>query len=337
MATIGNSAVTLLDVARRTVDKRIAKLIEVLHDTNEILQDIMWMSCNDGDSHVVSIRTGLPSVAWKRFNYGVAQSKSQSQTVKEATGLLRAYSKVDKDLAEKNGNAAEFRASEDVAFLEAMNQELATTLFYGNVNVTPEKFNGFSMRYVDPDATDRTKIGYNMVDGGGTGSNNSSIWLVAWGDQTCFGLYPESERAGFDMNDKGEQLFEDANGLMNSYYVSEYSWRVGLCVKDWRHVVRICNIDMSTFNDAGESTFDGPAILQLMIRAMRKRPPSTLGRPVFYMNGDLLTALDLISNFDNRLSLKVTEVDGQPKTSFRGIPIRRCDAILNTEAAISFA
>jgi hypothetical protein len=336
MTTVGTNAVTLLDVARRTVDKKIAKLIEVLHDTNEILQDIMWMSCNDGDSHVVSIRTGLPSVAWKRFNYGVAQSKGQSQTVKEATGMLRAYSKVDKDLADKNGNAAEFRASEDVGFLEAMNQELATTLFYGNTNTHPEKFNGFSMRYVSPSSS-RREIGYNMINGGGAGATNTSVWLVGWGEMSCFGLYPESERAGFDMNDLGTQLMEDANGLLNRYYVTEYSWRVGLCVKDWRHVVRICNIDMTTFDDAGESTFDGPAILQLMIRAIRRRPPTTLGRPVFYMNGDLLTALDLISNFDNRLCLKVTEVDGQPITSFRGIPIRRCDALINTEAAVPFA
>ena len=336
MTIVGNGAVTLLDVARRTVDKKIAKLIELLHDTNEILPDIMWVSCNDGDNHVVSIRTGLPSVAWKRFNYGVAQSKSQSQTVKEATGLLKAYSKVDKDLADKNGNAAEFRASEDVAFLESMNQELATTLFYGNVNVHQERFNGFSMRYTTP-STNRREIGYNMIDGGGVGSTNSSVWLVGWGEQTCFGIYPHSERAGFEMHDKGEQLMEDSNGLLNSYYITEYSWRVGLCVKDWRHVVRICNIDMSTFDDAGESTFDGPALLQLMIRAMRRRPPTVLGRAVFYMNGDLLTALDLIANFDNRLALKVAEVDGRQITSFRGIPIRRCDAILNTEEAISFA
>lgn len=334
MTTLGTNAVTLMDVARRTIDKKIATVIELLHDTNEILQDIMWLPCNDGDNHVVSIRTGLPSVSWKRFNYGVAQSKSQTQTVKEATGMLRAYSKVDVDLAEKNGNAAQFRASEDVAFLEAMNQELSTTLFYGNTNTTPEKFNGFSMRYVTP-STDKTKIGYNMVNGGGTGSTNTSIWLIAWGDQTAFGLYPESERAGFDMKDMGVQMFEDNNGLLNKYYVTEYTWRCGLCVKDWRHVVRICNIDVSTLTDAGESTFDGPAILHLMIKALRKRPASLLGRPVFYMNNDILTALDLISNFDNRLSLKVEEVDGKPITSFRGIPVRRCDALLNTESAVS--
>lgn len=336
MKVIGTTAVTLMDIARRTVDKKIATLVELLHDTNEILQDVMLMACNDGDNHVVSIRTGLPSVSWKRFNYGVAQSKSQSQTVKEATGMLRAYSKVDVDLADKNGNAAEFRASEDVAFLEAMNQEYASTLFYGNTNVTAEKFNGLAMRFVTP-STDKTKIGYNMINGGGTGATNTSIWLCAWGEQTVFGIYPEGERAGFEMKDMGTQLFEDSTGLLNKYYVTEYSWRVGLCVKDWRHVVRICNIDMTTFDDAGESTFDGPAILQLMIRAIRKRPATMLGKPVFYMNNDLLTAFDLITNFDNRLQLKVEEVDGKLLTSFRGIPIRRCDALINTESAITFS
>lgn len=335
MSTIGNTAVTLLDVMKRTVDGRIATVIELLNDVNEIVPDIMWMQCNDGSAHVVSIRTGLPTVAWKRFNYGVAQSKSQSETVKETTGMLRAYSKIDKDLAEKNGNAGEFRASEDVAFLEAMTQELATTLFYGNVNATPEKFNGLAMRFTTP-STSRYKIGYNLVNGGGVGSTNTSIWLVSWGDRTVFGIYPESENAGFEMEDLGVQTETDSNGLINRYYMTEFTWRCGLCVKDWRYVVRICNIDVSTFTDAGESTYDGPAMIQLLIRAVHKLPPSRLGRPVFYVNKEVFEALDLIANFDNRLALKSVEgVDGMPKISFRGIPIRRCDALLSTESAVT--
>ena len=40
---------------------------------------------------------------------------------------LEAWSEVDKDLAELNGNVGSFRLSEAKAFLEAMNQEFAQT------------------------------------------------------------------------------------------------------------------------------------------------------------------------------------------------------------------
>lgn len=336
MATVGNTVFTLMDVARRTQNQAIAKIIEVLHDTNEILQDIPFMPCNDGDSHITTIRTGLPTVAWKRFNYGVQSSKSQTQQIEEATGLLMAYSKIDKQLAEKNGNVSDVRASEDVAFLEAMNQEHATTLFYGNAKVDPEKFNGFATRFYEGQTTvDKTKIGRQLIDGGGSGADNTSIWLIGWGEFSVFGLYPKGEMSGFKHEDMGIET-ETVSGRINRYYMSEYSWRTGLCVRDWRYIARICNIDVSELGDAGESTYNGAAVLQLMIKAIHRLPKTKLARRVFYMNETVMEALDLISNFDSRLALKVEEVDGVEITSFRGIPVRECEAILDTESAVSF-
>ena len=50
---------------------------------------------------------------------------------------------LDKKLAELNGNSAQFRLSEDTAFLEAMNQAFASGLFYGNPGTDPKQFLGF--------------------------------------------------------------------------------------------------------------------------------------------------------------------------------------------------
>ena len=49
--------------------------------------------------------------------------------VTDSIGMLETYAEVDKSLADLNGNTDEFRLSEDRAFIEAMNQAMAQTLF----------------------------------------------------------------------------------------------------------------------------------------------------------------------------------------------------------------
>ncbi|WP_368734330.1 major capsid protein, partial [Klebsiella quasipneumoniae] len=67
--------------------------------------------------------------------YGVQPSKSTTVQVTDYVGMLETYAEVDKSLADLNGNTAEFRLSEDRAFIEAMNQQMAQTLFYGDSSV----------------------------------------------------------------------------------------------------------------------------------------------------------------------------------------------------------
>ena len=166
MATLGTTALTLLDWARRVdPEGKIAKIVEILNDTNEILEDMAWVEGNLPTGHKTTIRSGLPSVAWRLLNYGVQPSKSRTVQVTDSCGMLEAYSEVDKALADLNGNTPEFRLSEDRAFLEAMNQELATTLFYGNTATDPEKFLGLAPRFNDLSAEN----GGNILTGGGAG------------------------------------------------------------------------------------------------------------------------------------------------------------------------
>ena len=126
---------TLADVIKRTEPGvnggpgKIATIVEMLTETNEILQDMTYVEGNLPTGHKTTIRTGLPSAAWRMLNYGVQPSKSDTAQITDACGMLEAYAEVDKALVELNGNAAAFRLSEDRAFLEAMNQEMASTLF----------------------------------------------------------------------------------------------------------------------------------------------------------------------------------------------------------------
>src|SRR5678815_3439319 len=149
MATvIGATVPTLVDVTKRMdPDGRIAAIGELLSQTNEILTDMPWMEGNLPTGNRTTVRTGLPTVAWRLLNKGVASSKSTTDQIDEACGKLEAWAQVDVALAKLNGDVAAFRLSEARAFIEAMNQEFASVLFYGNAGINPEKFTGLSVRY----------------------------------------------------------------------------------------------------------------------------------------------------------------------------------------------
>ena len=121
---------TLADWAKRSdPDGRVPIVAELLSQTNEILDDCVFKEGNLPTGERVIIRTGLPSVYFRALNQGIPGSKSTTAQVDEACAILEARSEVDKDLAMLNGNTAQFRLSEDTAFLEAMNQTQAETMF----------------------------------------------------------------------------------------------------------------------------------------------------------------------------------------------------------------
>ena len=334
MATIGDLNPTLADVAaREDANGKIATIAEILKQTNEMLEDMTWIECNDGSNHKTTARSGLPSVAWRMLNYGVQPSKSRTVQIKDTCGMLDGYSEIDKKLLELNGNTAAFRLSEDRAFFQSMNHQLATKLFYGNIDTDPEQIMGLAPRYSDMSAEN----GGNIIDGGGSEADNASIWLVIWGANTCHGIYPKGSKAGLQHEDLGAVTLTDADGGLYQGVRTHYSWDCGLTLRDWRAVARIANIDVSELADAGETSFDGASLANLLIKAYNKIAKyRKMGRPVLYCNETVMTALDLLaSNKANTWFTKSEGIDGMPITSFRGIPLRTCDALLNTEATVS--
>lgn len=319
MAAIGDTVATLSDIAKRLdANGKIDKIVEMLNQTNEVLDDMMFKEGNLPTGHKTTIRTGLPSAAWRLLNYGVPQSKSRTQQVTDTCGMLEAYAEVDKDLADLNGNTGEFRLSEDRAFLEAMNQEMARTLFYGDTSKNPERFLGLATRF---SGLDKAKIptAVNVIDAGGTGNNLTSIWLICWGDQTVFGIYPKGSKAGFQHNDKGQVTLKDKDGGQYEGYRTHYKWDIGLVVRDWRYVVRIANVDLATITDE--------KLIEVLIEASELLPDQRLGRAVFYMNRRTRTKLRNAKLNKKNVELTPDNVAGKKVLSFDEIPVKRCDAI----------
>ena len=333
MALLNANVATLADWAKRLdPDGKVPSIVELLSQTNSILDDMLWKEGNLPTGERTTIRTGLPTVAWRLLNQGVQPSKSTTAQVDEGCGMLEAWSEVDKDLAELNGNTAAFRLSEATAFIEAMNQEMAQTLFYGNAGTAPEEFTGLSIRYSDVNAPNSQ----NIIDAGGSGADNSSIWLVCWGAQTVHGIFPKGSKAGLTHEDLGLETVETTNGIGGARmraFRDHWQWKAGIALKDWRYVVRIGSIDISNLiaNAGAESK-----ITQLMIKAIHRLPNLNMGTPVFYMNRTVFEMLDIqrLAAVGTGGGISFENVDGKMIPSFRGIPIKVVDALTENEAAV---
>lgn len=328
MAVLATTNLTLADLAKRKdTDGKIAQIIEILNATNEILEDMPWMPTNDGTGHKTTIRSGLPSGTWRLLNYGVQPEKSTTVQVRDGTGMLESYSEVDKSLVEISNDKSAFLLSESKAFLEGMNQNMATTLIYGDSSVFPERFTGLAPRFNSLTAEN----GQNILDAGGTGNNNTSVWLVCWDENIIHGIYPKGTTGGLKMGPtKDETLFDPQGGRYEGYR-THYQWYCGLTVRDWRYIVRIANIDRTLLSATAAT---GANLIDLMIQAIELLPNTRMGRAVFYVNRTVRSFLRRQIVNKTNVWLNMEEVAGRKVMTFDGIPVKRVDAILNTEARV---
>jgi len=332
LATMGTNVPTLLDWARRLDPKgKIDTVVNLLAETNQILEDMVWLEGNLPTGHSTTVATGIPEPTWRTLYKGVQPTKGTTKQVVDTCGMLEARPHIDIDLAKLNGNSAEWRLSEERLHIEGMNQEMAHTLFYGDTRDEPEKFMGLHPRFSSLSAENGSQI----IDAGGEGNDNTSIWLVVWGPNTAHGIFPKGSKAGMQITDNGKQTITDEQGGRYDVLESHYKWDCGLSVRDWRYIVRIANIDVSnlmTFNSSADASAN---LIRLLIQAVEIPPEVNLGRPVIYCNKTIRTWLRIQMNEKSNVHLSLDEVAGKKVLTFDGIPVRRCDKILNTESVVS--
>ena len=339
MATLSTGQLTLADWSKRIgPDGKIDPIAELLSQTNEILEDVVFKEANQPTSHVVAVRTGLPAVYWRAYNQGVPSSKSTTAQITEPCAMLEARSHIDAKLLELNGNSAQFRLSEESAFLEAMNQEMTGKLFNGNVGSDLKTFSGLATRYSSTAAGN----GNNVILAGGSGSDNASMYLVVWGEQTVFCPFPKGSRAGLRSRDLGEESVQDAAGGWYQAARSLFQWDSGLVVKDWRYVVRIANIDVSDWVGVTgtQAATASTNLIKLMMRAIARIPNLSMGRAAFYCNRSIQEGLMIQAMEKSQNALSVQEALSQfgqkmNQLTFMGIPVRGVDQLSVAETLVS--
>jgi hypothetical protein len=331
MATLATTHPTLLDVTKRLdPNGKIDTIAEILNQTNELLDDMVFIEGNLATGHRTTVRSGLPAPTWRKLYGGVQPTKSRTVQVTDTCGMLEAYAEVDKALADLNGNTAAFRLSEDRAHIEGMNQEAAASLFYASESTAPEEITGLAPRFNSLSADNAENILQS-------GSNpNHSLWLVVWGPNTVHGIYPKGSIAGLKMEDKGQVTIEDVdgNGGRMEAYRTHYRWDLGLTVRDWRYVVRI-QVDWS---ELVKNAASGPDLIDLMTQAIEMLPAggAGMGRPAFYCSRSVRSFLRRqIANKVASSTLTMDTVAGKRVLAFDEIPVRRCDSLIYTESTVS--
>lgn len=339
MATLSTGQLTLADYSKRvSPDGKIDPIAEMLSQQNEILEDIVYKEANQPTSHVVTIRTGLPTVYWRQYNAGVPSSKSTTAQITEPCAMLEARSHIDAKLLQLNGNSAAFRLSEESPFIEATGQEMVGKIFNGNVGADMKTFSGLATRYSSTTAGN----GSNVILAGGAGSDNASVYLVVWGEQSVFCPFPKGSRAGLQNRDLGEESVQDASGGWYQAARSLFQWDAGLVVKDWRYVVRIANVDVSDWVGVTgtQASSASTNLIKLMMRAIARIPNFQMGRAAFYCNRSIQEGLMIQALEKSSSALGIKQATTQFGTTmnqleFMGIPVRRVDQLGIAESLVS--
>lgn len=336
---LSTSYITLLDIAKRSgSDRSIQDVMEILAQMTPVARHGYAQECNDGSRHLTTMRTSIPSPTWVQYYDRISPVKSTTRQVTDATGMLEAMSSIDKRLYDRTKDKGKLMLQEAMGILEGFAQEIEQTFFYGNTGTSPLEFLGLAPRMSSTSAEN----GANVILGGGTGSDNTSIYITTWGPRTGHLLYPQGTSAGVKREFKGEQRSETSGGVL--YYVEEmFSQSAGYSMVDWRYHVRIPNIDVSNL-----STANAADLIDLLTRAYYRLPSrrSTTGfnmsgepvsiKPVIYCNATILEHLDRQTRTaPNRFLTTTQDVFGEEVLSFRGLPIYETDGIVNTESLVS--
>lgn len=351
MPLVSSGRNTLIDIAKSFgPDGKVATVAELLNQSNELIQYMNFIEGNLPTGHKGVVRTGLPTVQLRSFYRGVKVSKSGRATIEDVCAMLEGRNEIDKDLADLNGNAPAFRLSEGLSFIESMNQSFAQQLIYGDTSANPDGVLGLTPRYNSLSATNSQ----NIIDAGGSGSDNTSVWLVVWGENTVTGIYPKGSQAGLTQQDLGEIDAFDENNDRFRAYAELWKWKFGLHVKDWRYAVRIANIDVSDLTgQTGTQAITAATWLnKLMIKALARIPSMGMGTATFMASRTVKEMLSVAALDKSQNALGFTagvnqygtvsagSVAGQGtgiqggQLNFMGVPVITVDQLLATEARV---
>lgn len=334
MATLNSGVATLADWAKtRDPDGTTADVVDLLSQENAIIDDQVMIEGNLPTGHQTTVQTSEPSATYRELNEGVSPSKGTTAQIVDQASILESWSEVDVKLAALNGDVAKFRLQQARPHIRQIAKTQASTLLYGNGDTAPNEYDGIMTRYNDLSGTNNA---VNILDGGGTGSDNMSILLVCWGEDMVHGIFPKGGIGGLERNDFGIQTIQGSTGIGTSRlraYQEQYVLTCGLAVPDWRYVVRIANIDASDLSGVTSAA----DISELMARALERPPSLNGGSPAFYMNRTGRQMLNILNRNDviSGGGLTFDNVDGNRTANYQGVKVATVDQLTVTEAQVT--
>jgi len=330
---MGQNRPTLLDRARQTdPDGTPAHIAEILNESNMILQDAPAYPSNAQMGNRVTLRSSMPDVYWAGINEGYTKSKGSTRQVVDTIGILTGMSQVDSKMKLVLGDGAYMahREKDDDAYVEKLGQTIANTILYGNENLLSNTFTGLAPRMASL-ATAKAGSQVHSHHSSPAGSDNTSFFVVDWGERAAKLIFPKDGMSGLQTTDKGEQMVTDADGLDMFAHVTKYDWSIGLSIEDPRRIARLANIDMSQ-----ALTDTSTLLVNSVIKLVNSMPAKMGNHRVLYTHEDIITALELqVINKPTGILLSMQEYLGEHILHFRGSPIRPLDQMSANEGTLT--
>lgn len=311
---------TMLEAVKRdgfNADSRM--IIETLAATNQMLYDAPAFESNAGVVNRTVQRAALPQITHRKVNEGTANSASETKELFDYVCQLTGYSQIDKTLVDAETDKAGFIRGELDAFVAAMGNSQATDIIYGDHDADSAFINGLAKR--------RAKVdNETVIDFGGTGSNLTSLYLVKWGRDAVHMIYPKgSTSCGVSRQDDGIVDALDQNNNKYKAYQNYFQCDYGIVVRNPKALIRIANIDLNA------SGFDAVELVKAIIKSSHKLCEGT-GTVSILSNRDVMSEIDIATMEKGNLALPFTDAWGNDVNTIRGMRMRQCDAILNTES-----
>jgi hypothetical protein len=325
MSTIAiQNQLTMLELAKNIAPNgQLHKVAAILERTYRIWDDIPWFQANDIFSHVSAQEYSEPEGELRTFNDGVGNVSVETQEVRDILSMMEAYSDSDKAMVDAAPNPQAFRNGRAARILRGIGKSWIELLFYGNNGTNSKSFNGLAVRLNSLAAS------ANVIGAGGTGNDLTSIYVARWGEGAAWCAYPRGSSLGLEHRDLGEITAVTASGKKFQAYRDWFKIYGGLVVEDPKAIGRLANIETS----GTTNTFDEDLLIQLLNQMSPDEDFSSMG---IYCNSTIKTQMEI--RLKDKTNVNYTMDQGLAPggvLKFKGIPVRLCECILNTEDAIS--
>lgn len=334
MATLGGDVPTLLDlIMSQNPDGSQAKVIQALSRATPLMQDAFWFTGNLEDAHEFVSEAALPSIAHRRINQGVDESKGEDEKITEPATLIEGRSEIDVSLAKRSGDTPAFRMKQDMKFVRRFRHTFEESIFYEDAATNPDRNHGLIPRLDSTTGEFGEQLILAEPFATVAGNDQASILLVVWGEDTTGCFSPKGEDMGIEIDDMGKQYVLDSNSKKFRAWVTNFAMAYGLAMFDARYFVRIANIDLSRLT---EDFSVGADIAMRMMEALDlcEDPYLENGRARFYMHPTILGWLrrQLVHRQANWL--ETVMLNERPIAALEQVPIRSTRSLSLSEAPV---
>lgn len=338
---IGTKQITFRDILSglKSDGSRDQYIVDLFLKKNPILDDLIVTLANDGQVNQTTIRAGLPNVAWTGIYEGPQGSKGSKRVVKDACGMAESMVEVAKKLYDKAPDKQAFLLDEASTHANAMGQEVATALIYGNIKKNPKQFNGLDLRYPLHGGTDEDESSFYVINGAKASNPSTSalrsIWLVGHGTHSVHGFFPEGGVAGLKQGPVEEKWNSEDVATAGNYklVVQQFSWEIGLAVRDFRYAGRISNIE----SDKMFETSGQPDYLELLRRLMCRVNSDGVNQ-AFYMDKQTLEMIQVLCGRKTaENAVRFEQLFDRKVTTLFGVPVRTLACMNTNETATTAA